>query len=474
MRKLCVPGIIFFAAVMTAGAQGIRPAVWAGQFYDRDPVNLSAQIDSFLRIAPAPVSDKPVKGIIVPHAGYAYSGQVAACGYRLVQGQPIDSVVIIGPSHRFGFRGCSIYTKGGFETPLGIVAVDEILAAEIAKASGFGFVPEAHVQEHSIEVQVPFIQKTLPRAKIVPIIMGSQDERTINRLASALAKTLPGRNTLAVASTDMSHFLSKEEAARTDSETLSLISSYKLTALINRVERGENILCGGGPAAAAMIYVQKCGKARAEILKYADSSGFGGPIVGYMSAVLTADESEPGSGFQLTGADKRDLLRLARSAVTRYIEDKETPQCPDGGPNLKVPRGAFVTLKKKGALRGCVGFIEPVAPLCQTIIQCAVYAAVEDRRFPPVAREELQDLEYEISVLTPLEPVSDPSSIKVGKHGLVVTQNGRKGLLLPQVAVENRWSRNEFLAQTCLKAGLPADAWKKGAKLQTFEAVVFP
>lgn len=474
MRKPGVLGVIFFAGVVTASAQGIRPAAWAGQFYERDPEKLSAQIDSFLRNAPAPASAKPVKGIIVPHAGYLYSGQVAAWGYRLVQGRPVDSVVIIGPSHRVGFRGCSIYAKGGFETPLGVAAVDEMLAAEIAEASGYGFVPEAHDREHSLEVQVPFIQKILPRAKIVPIIMGSQDERTINRLGSALAKTLPGRNALAVASTDMSHFLPKEEAARTDSETLSLISSYKLTALINRVESGENILCGGGPVAAVMIYVQKCGKARAEILKYADSSGFGGPIVGYMSAALTADEPEPGSGFRLTGSDKSELLRLARSAVARYIEDKGMPRCPDGAPNLKVPRGAFVTLKKKGALRGCIGFIEPAAPLCQTVIQCAVYAAVEDRRFPPVTREELQDLEYEISVLTPLEPVSDPSSIKVGKHGLVVTQGGRKGLLLPQVAVENRWSRNEFLAQTCLKAGLPADAWKKGAKLQSFEAVVFP
>ncbi|HUM33997.1 MAG TPA: AmmeMemoRadiSam system protein B, partial [Candidatus Saccharicenans sp.] len=174
-------------------AQGIRKPVWAGQFYEADPSRLAYLIDSYLLAAnPSPVPGQIV-GLIAPHAGYVYSGQIAAYGYQLVRNLDIATVVIIGPSHQVGFEGCSIYLRGGFQTPLGLAAVDETLAGELARISGFGYLAEAHQQEHSIEVQVPFVQRVLPQAKIVPIVMGYQTEETINRLASALAKTLPGK-----------------------------------------------------------------------------------------------------------------------------------------------------------------------------------------------------------------------------------------------------------------------------------------
>ena len=180
----------------------------------------------------------------------------------------------------------------------------------------------------------------------------------------------------------------------------------------------------------------------------------------------------PAADFALTAEDKKELLALARRAVELFVREGKVLDAATGRPNLRTPRGAFVTLSEGGALRGCIGFTEPVAPLAETVIRAGIYAATEDPRFRTVSAAELKDLEYEISVLTPLVKI-DPARVLVGKHGLVVAKDGRRGLLLPQVATEYRWSREEFLRQTCLKAGLPADAWRTGAEIYAFEAVVF-
>jgi hypothetical protein len=475
-RLFCfIGGCLLF--VGAAFGQEVREAVWAGQFYDADPGRLAAQIDRFLRnVPPQPEVRGEIKALIVPHAGYVYSGQTAAYAYSLVKGKPYDTVVIIGPSHRFGFKGCSIYPKGGFRTPLGTAAVDEALAAELMKRSGFKFIPEAHEEEHSVEVQVPFVQTALPGAKIVPIVMGYPEKRTVKTLAAALDSACAGKKVLVIASTDMSHFLTKDKANAADAKTIELIKSLKADEIEGKMEAGENILCGGSPVAAVILYAGKRGPARAEILKYADSAEASGDVsgvVGYVSAVLVAGGETAAPSFELTASEKKELLALARSAVETYVRENRVIESPATNPKFATNKGAFVTLKERGRLRGCIGYIEPVAPLDVTIIQTAIYAAVRDSRFEPVSAAELNRLEYEISVLTPLEEVTNPSLIRVGKHGLVIERNGRKGLLLPQVPVENGWDREEFLAQACLKAGLPEDAWKKGAKIYSFEAVVF-
>jgi AmmeMemoRadiSam system protein A len=189
--------------------------------------------------------------------------------------------------------------------------------------------------------------------------------------------------------------------------------------------------------------------------------------------VTTALASSPQEAFSLSAEEKKDLLRLARQAVELYVRERKVLTHETADPNLKAARGAFVTLRKRGDLRGCIGFIEAVYPLHLAVLQCAIYAATEDTRFAPVSADELKTLDYEISVLTPLRKIDNPGQVQVGKHGLVIAQGGRRGLLLPQVPVENNWDREEFLAQACLKAGLPPDAWKKGAEIFAFEAMVF-
>jgi len=457
--------------------QGIREAVWAGKwkFYDARPEVLSRHLEHLFQNAKkTPSSSGKILALIAPHAGYIYSGGVAASAYGLVKGKDYETVIIIAPSHHHRYRGCSIYLKGGYRTPLGLVPIDEDLAARLSKASGFNYLAQAHREEHSVEVQIPFIQKALPQTKIVPVIMGIATRKTISTLAEALAKVIHEEKTLVIASTDLSHYFPKKRANKTDADTISLIQSLKINSLLRKLERGENIMCGGGPVCSVLLYAQKKGEATVNILHYADSSEAGGPedgVVGYLAAAVYKEVILP--PFTLSSEEKKGLLQIARLAIEDTILNKKRLNRQTQNAKLLEKRGAFVTLKKRGRLRGCVGFIKPVLPLCQTVTQAAIYAACRDQRFPPVSAEELKDMEIEISVLTPLKKINSPHLIQVGKHGLLISKGNRSGLLLPQVPVENNWSRDTFLKQICLKAGLPPDAWKQGADLYIFEAIVF-
>jgi hypothetical protein len=469
-----LPALVLLTLLVPAAAagQGVRRAVFAGQFYTADPARLAAEIDGYLAGAKlaAPPAGRIV-GLVAPHAGYIYSGRTAAAAYALVRGRAIDTVVIIGPSHRFAFEGVSIWPDGGFATPLGTARVDAGLAKALAKATGSRFQPEAFAEEHSVEVQIPFVQRALPGAAIVPIVMGAQTRSTIRTLATALTKACRGLNVLVVASTDLSHFLPKDRAESTDAATTALIEAVKTDTIIRKVEADENIMCGGGPVAAVLMMAEKAGRPRVEILARTDSSAFGGPVVGYLAAAVLAGEA-PGE-FALTAGEKADLLKLARAALTEHLARRPEIDDLTGRDAFRVPRGVFVTLTKGGELRGCIGYIEPVLPLGQAVIRTAIYAATEDPRFPPVAPAELEGLRVEISVLTPAREIADPRLVQVGTHGLIVEKDGARGVLLPQVPGEFGWGREEFLDQVCLKAGLPRKAWKQGARLFVFEAIVF-
>ena len=464
-----------FIVPVRAGAQGVRKPVVAGAFYDGDSAALAARIDGYLdAVKDLPPVSGDVRAIICPHAGYVYSGPTAAYAYKLVQGKPYETVIIIGTSHQYGLDGASIYTQGGFETPLGTVPVDEDTASRIAMASGFSYVAEAHAKEHSVEVQVPFVQKVLPDARIVPIVLGYPTRQNVYALADGIVKACAGKKVLIVASTDMSHFLSKADATALDTKTIDLVKKLNANTLIAKCASGENIMCGGGGVAAALIALKKSGEPKVECLRYTDSAeatGDEGRVVGYFAAAITV--GQPAAEFSLTKEEKGELLRLARQAVETYVSEKKVVGAETQDATLLSERGAFVTLKKKGELRGCIGFIEPVAPLWDTVIQTAIYAASEDPRFTPVSPEELRELQYEISVLTPLKKIDDPKIVQVGRHGLVIVMGRNRGILLPQVPIENNWDREMFLDQACLKAGLPPDAWKKGAEISIFEAIVF-
>jgi AmmeMemoRadiSam system protein B/AmmeMemoRadiSam system protein A len=477
MIKVLVAAALLAVLLPAAAAgQSVRPAVFAGQFYPDDPAALAAAIDGYLAAAaPREAPAGRLVGLIAPHAGYAYSGRTAGAAYALAKGRKFDTVVIIGPSHRVAFEGSAIWPEGGFRTPLGVARVDAELAAAIAKASGARYLPEAFAEEHSVEVQVPFVQRALPGAAIVPIVMGRQTRTTVRALASALGKTCLDKDVLVVASTDLSHYLPKDQAQATDAETAALIRGLKTETLIRKAEAGENVMCGGGPVATVLLLAEKAGRPQVRVLARTDSSSSGGPVVGYLAAALfagTGDGPAPQT-HTLSAEERTALLRLARTAVAEFLAKGAEIEDRSGLAKLREPRGVFVTLTRNGQLRGCIGFIAPVFPLGQAVIKAAVYAATEDPRFPRVAASELAGLRFEISVLTPAREIDDPKAVNVGLHGLIVEKDGRSGVLLPQVAVDEGWDRTTFLDQVCLKAGLPRDAWKRGAKLSVFEAIVF-
>jgi len=469
--------LCLFAIAGLAGQDVRRPAA-AGQFYDSDPGRLAAWLKYALDAAETKLPAGDIAALIVPHAGYACSGQIAAQGYRQLKGRSYDAIVVLGPSHHSVFEGCSIYPRGGYETPLGVAAVDERLAADLAKRTRFGFMAAAHEHEHSLEVQIPFLQTVLPDTPIVPVVMGRNTRRNIQTLADGLVGAGAGKKILVVASTDLSHYLSKRRANTVDARTIDLIKGYGLEALFGKCERHENVFCGGGAVVAAMLFAREQGPARVEVLGYADSSETCGPensVVGYLAAALVVDS--PGAAERprrsgLSNEESEELLKIARRGVEEAVKHTPPNAALSSFPALNEPGAAFVTLTKRGRLRGCVGFTEPVGPLALVVARAAALAALEDPRFSPVKEKELGSLAIEISVLSPLVRAADPKTVQIGRHGLVVCRGERRGLLLPQMAADNGWGREEFLRQACLKAGLPPDDWKKGAEVFIFEAQV--
>jgi hypothetical protein len=471
-----------------------RPAV-AGQFYPGNPDTLARDVDRYLAAARVPGLDGEVVGIVSPHAGYMYSGAVAAHGYSYLKGRHYDTVVVVAPSHRMAFRGSSVYARGAYETPLGLVQVDSELASAILDtAAGILEEPRAHSEEHSLEVQIPFLQRTLDSFRIVPIVMGDQSRAASYALGKRIAKVVSeaaGRKVLLVASTDLSHYHDQRSAEALDDRVLEALSAFDPDGLLRSLAAHECEACGGGPTAAVMIASRELGADKAIVLKYAtsgDVTGDKSQVVGYVSAVLVRRDGAGGArGGEAAGnagvpkpyqglasAEKKALLELARGSIAAALAGGTPPEASLRSDALDTECGAFVTLTRRGELRGCIGYVRAVKPLRQTIAEMAVQAALHDPRFQAVTARELPDLDIEISVLSPLEEVKDVSTIEVGRHGLVIQEGARSGLLLPQVASEYGWDRETFLDHTCLKAGLPAGSWKrKGVVILAFTAEVF-
>lgn len=455
----------------------VRKPVFAGSFYPADKTTLSSQIDGYLKeVEPKGKRvDGHIFGIIAPHAGYEYSGRVAAHAYRLIKGKGYKTVIIIGSSHRVPYRGIAIYPEGSWETPLGTVPIDYAMAKAIAKeCKNMRPFPVAFEREHSLEVQVPFLQETLTGFKIVPILTGSMDKNDYSELTDALAKILKNdqEKVLIVVSSDMSHFHPYDAASKMDNIALKDIGDLNVEGLAQRLHHAECELCGlQGVISLMMLARQINGKTA--ILNYANSGDVTqdrSRVVGYGAVAFF----RPSADQTLNRKDQQILLGIARKTLEEYVKNGTTLHVEAKEKNLMEKRGAFVTLTKNGALRGCIGYILPVAPLYKTISDMAIAASSRDPRFPPVSQRELKDIHIGISVLSSLKLISDINEVEVGKHGLYMTRGNNSGILLPQVATEHGWKRDEFLNHTCIKAGLPPQAWKdKSIQIYTFSAQIF-
>jgi len=464
----------------------IRESVIAGSWYPGDPGKLTKDIEDYLQRVPIQKLDGELVALIVPHAGYMYSGQVAAYSYKLLQDQHYDLAVIVAPSHRAYFRGASVYPKGGYRTPLGVVPIAEDLAEELIQKNPFiSYVSQAHAQEHSLEIQIPFLQVVLKDFRLVPIVMGEQDFYACEEVSKAIVDVIRGKNAIMIASTDLSHFHPYTRAVELDQVVLDRVNSFDPEGLSKELKKGQCEACGGGPTVTVMLATRALGANAGKVLKYANSGDVTGDrssVVGYMAAALYRSgnpeegkqKEKVGVDLGLTEKEQETLHGIARTVIWNRASGKEVPEFTVQSERLKELRGAFVSLHKQEALRGCIGYIRGIKPLYKAVQEMAEAAAFKDPRFPPVTEEELKDLDIEISVLTPLSQIDDVSQIQVGTHGIFIEKGFSSGLLLPQVATEYDWDRETFLEQTCIKAGLSRHAWKdKDTKIYIFSADIF-
>jgi len=474
--KIFLVGAIIMA--QNCESKEYRKSIHAGTWYPGSEKELQKVIHDFLENSRARVHGE-IYGLITPHAGYIYSGPVAAFAYKTVENQEFDDVIIIGPSHHHGFYGASVDTMAGRNTPLGKVDFDLKLARKIIKQNkNITYDPRAHSEEHSTEIQVPFLQTILKKFKAVEIVMGGQDYAICEALSNAIINTTKGKKILIVASSDLSHYHPQKEAERLDNLVIEAVSNYDPKLLHQRLSSGSCEACGGGPIITAMLITQKLGATNAKPVMYATSgktSGDYSQVVGYLAAVFYKEEEiKVGVDLGFTQQEKAKLKEIAQKSVEAAVKDEKLPEFKNISSKLKEPYGIFVTLNKHGNLRGCIGRIISDQPLYVSCQLMAKAAALEDPRFPLVTEKELSDLEIEISVLTPLERVKNFDDIVIGRDGLYIIKGHYRGLLLPQVAAEYGWTVEEFLEETCHKAGLPSNAYKeKDTEIYKFSAEVF-
>lgn len=465
----------------------VRPASMAGSWYPGDAEALARQVDELLaKAAPAAVAGKPL-AVIAPHAGYAYSAPVAAAGYSTLKGHTYERVIILAFSHRHagGYQGIDVPGDlTAYETPLGQVPIDREACDRLLRHDLFLSKPEVGRDEHSLELQLPLLQRVLGEFRLVPLLVGRMSTEDYAKAAEAIVALLDGK-TLVVASSDFTHFGRRfgyepfkddlpEKLTELADSAAAPVLKCDFDGFVDHVEKTKDTICGRGPISLMLRILSMHGGALGVRTAFDTSGKLTGDwsnSVTYQSFVFTP---RPGTLDEQT---RTKALELARRTVEATLKG-EKPARPKAD---VLPKGlqedgtCFVTLKNHGRLRGCIGNMAASGPFYESVMDYAV-AACHDGRFVrnPVTASELDELDIEISYLTPMKRVEDVKNVVVGQHGLWIKRGFRRGVLLPQVAYERGWTREHFLAETCRKAGLPPDAWKQDdTEIHSFEAEVF-
>jgi hypothetical protein len=464
----------------------------AGSWYPADAMVLREQIAGFYRNAGVKPNDKTI-ALILPHAGYQFSGQTAAFGVKSAGGK-YKRVVIIGPSHLFYMEEMLAVPKAThYATPLGEAPLDVEFIEKLLEYPEFVEATHAHEKEHSIQIEVPLLQYAGTDFKLVPIVASPCSLEKIVKVASIL-RGLIDKETLVVASSDFVHYGPRyeyvpfkenvpEEIKKLDMGAYEFIKALDGKGFLEYRSRTGATICGYMPIAILLSMLDK--EAKAELLKYTTSGEVTGDYsnsVSYLAVAFSgtwgnAPQVKPDIKGELTPEDKEQLLALARRSIDYALQHRQVPQEENLdvkiSEQMKAVGAAFVTLKKDGHLRGCIGDIFPRQPLYKSVIGNAVNAGFNDRRFMPVTAGECDEITIEISALTAPQAIASPEEIRPGVDGVVLNKDGHSAVFLPQVAQEQGWGVSEMLANLSLKAGLPVDAWKDGARFLVFQAVVF-
>ena len=475
---LCSAG--FFLA---GGGNRVRRPRFAGTWYDGDPERLRARVDRFLEVAPASPPPGRVVGLIAPHAGYDWSGATAGKAYAVVRGARYERAIVLAPSHRVPFQGVSIPDVDAYATPLGEIPLDAEVCRALRGASGFQEIPRADELEHSLELQIPFLQRALPEFRLVPVLVGSLDEAWAASLAARLREHADAR-TLVVASSDFTHY----------GENYGFFpippDDPALPDRIREFDRGliEPIL--RTDPAGFEVYRRRsqcnaCGAEAIRLLLRMFPGGFRGTLLAYeTSGALSGDWSSSVSyaalaisGWKpvLSALEERTCLRLARASVLAAVAGAPPPRPSEGDltPTLREKGAAFVTLKRGEELRGCIGQVAPSFPLWEAVVEAAASATVRDERFPPVRSEETGDLAIEVTILGCTRALERPEDLDLGEEGAVLKKGNASAVFLPQIATERGWGREAFFSHLARKAGLGPDEWRE-AKVEAFGAAVLP
>ena len=460
-------------------------------------------VEQALKASPAP---HDARALVVPHAGYAFSGEVAGKAFATLDVDGLKRVILLGPSHHKAFPGGALPARGvdGFATPLGDVKLDLSAIESLRKSSDFNGPPSAHGPEHSLEIELPFLQVVAPNAEIIPILVGNETDTAIaTRMAKALAPLLDNE-TAVIVSSDFTHhgdsyrwtpFSEPDLGAKL--VHLGEVTAGRLAAIdpdgfTYQVEVSGDTVCGVRPAMVFAHLLEHAFDGVGEVLEVTTS---GHRIKSWDLSVTYAAVAFRGSwtGWKQPGLapllghmssnQGAEAVALARATLeSLLLHDGSLAEwyaAADEREALRARAGAFVTLNHKGVkvgnpgrLRACMGLIEAGQPLTEAVVRAAVWAS-QDPRFPRLKAGELDDLEVEVSVLSPPRRVAGPQAIEVGKHGVILEKGGRRAVFLPHVATEQGWDRRTMLEQLARKAGLPADGWREGAVFDVFTAQIF-
>ena len=481
----------------------VRPATQANRFYDGNAQRLSQEVDSFLTLHRGSADSRRVAALIVPHAGYYYSGNVAASAYMALNPkQPYKRIFLLGPSHHEWLDGASVNTEADYyATPLGNVKVDRETGMALTTTDGtdltdsekvFFYWPEAHDREHCLEVQLPFLQRRLGDVPpIVPIIISTNDFQKLSRMAETLKPYFTDEN-LFVISSDFSHYPRYEDAYEADGKTGKAIESGDVGQFIAAIEEnarsGKRNLATSACGEFAIITLMLMLDSNYEVkhLMYQNSGDIGDTdhsrVVGYHSFAILHNGNDgigrtrTNTDFVLSDNDKKKLKEIALNSIKDSLDGKSVSVSispMQEYPMLSKKCGAFVSLHKHGHLRGCIGHFGEDTPLYEIVAEMARAAAFEDPRFMPVSREELDAIDIEISVLTPMRRIQSLDEFELHRHGIYIRKGYRSGTFLPQVADEVNWTKEEFVGHCSQdKAGLGWNGWKD-AELYVYEAIVF-
>jgi hypothetical protein len=463
---------------------GVRAAAVAGSFYPADAGRLGKELSLLLSNAKKSDFVGSPRILIVPHAGITYSGNVAAYGFKQLEGRKNLRVILLGSSHTSNFDYAAVDDNQYWETPLGKVEVDRDFVKNLVNGESILADKSVHLKEHSLEVELIFLQKAVENFRIVPIMLGQTSDELIGALAQKLAYNFDD-NTILIVSSDLSHYPDWTTANNSDNQLIDSILRGSEKIFDQKLDeiKGKNLAgletpaCGKDAIKAALKIGELIGVRNFEKIKYGNSGDVTGDksrVVGYASILGSSGDIK----FALINADddsKKDSVEIARKTLETYLSSGSVQDIKSESQFLLQPLGAFVTLTKNGQLRGCMGEFEPTKPLYKVIQETSISSATKDKRFTPVTFEELKDIRIEISVMTPRKKVADWQKIILGKEGIVLQKGMNAGTFLPQVATDNNWDLEKFLNELCSqKAGLEKDCYKDPATdIYSFEVDVF-